>query len=62
MGHQMTYSICVKASWSVWSFATRGNISIVVLKAHIEKTSAMGLLPWYAGRNMGFAGRGERSV
>src|SRR6266436_3371948 len=56
------YSICLLASASSRSFATRGRYWTVVRRAHNENMSATGLLPWYAGRRMGFKGRGTRSV
>lgn len=56
------YSICPLASSSSLFLAIRGRYFTVVCRAHSENMSATGLLPWYAGRRIGFAGRGVRSV
>lgn len=50
------------ASKSFKSFEILGRHFTVVCSAHIEKMSATGLLPWYAGRSLGLLGRGIRSV
>ena len=39
-------SICLLASRSSGFLATRGRYVMQVCKAHLEKISAMGLLPW----------------
>lgn len=57
-----THSICLLASPSSRFFAMRGRYCTVVRSAHSENISATGLLPWYAGRRIGFEGRGVRSV
>lgn len=59
---QRIYSICFLASSSSRFLAMRGRYFTVVCNAHNEKMSATGLLPWYVGRLIGFAGRGVRSV
>ena len=40
-----TYIICESDSWSSGFFAIRGRCLMVVWRAHMEKTSATGLLP-----------------
>lgn len=57
-----TYSICLRASASSGFFAIFGRFTTVVWSAQEENISATGLLPWYAGRRIGLAGRGVRSV
>ena len=60
--HKSTYSICLRASASSGFFAIFGRFTTVVWSAQEENISATGLLPWYAGRRIGLAGRGVRSV
>ena len=60
--HISTYSICLRASASSGFFAIFGRFTTVVWSAQEENISATGLLPWYAGRRIGLAGRGVRSV
>src|SRR5947199_3894656 len=55
-------SIWLCASWSSGSRAALGKYLTVIRKASNEKTSEMGLAPWYAGLRIGFAGRGVRSL
>ena len=57
-----TYSICLRASASSGFFAIFGRFTTAVWSAQEENISATGLLPWYAGRRIGLAGRGVRSV
>lgn len=57
-----TYIICDNDSKSWGFFDIRGRCFTVVRRAHMEKMSATGLLPWYAGRRIGLEGRGVRSV
>ena len=55
-------SIWLWASWSSGCLTERGRYLTVARRALSEKMSLIGFAPWYAGRKMGFVGRGVRSL
>ena len=54
--------ICDLASRSSWLYTALSKYLFKIPNACLAHTSEIGLEPWYAGRNLGFDGRGDLSL